>query len=95
MRPNKPVWKDVTSYSQGDTKRLPTCWTIYLGEFKVSLVWNSLFCPGTWSTTMHGMYDKRDLGLPSYDYLKRAQGEAILIAKKVFEDALSDAKRAA
>ena len=77
------MWQDVTSYSQGDKKRLPNCWSVKVGHFKLSLVWNHRYCPDTWSTSLFGVYENHDLKLSSYDDLVSAQRKALLLAEKV------------
>ena len=42
------VWKDSTSYSQGDKEKIPTAFTSMIGGCKISIVCNHLYHRGEW-----------------------------------------------
>lgn len=87
------MWKDVTSYSQSDKKRIPSCWSVKVGRFKLSLVWSHRYCPDTWSTSLFGVYEHFDLKMSSYDDIDKAKNKALSIAKEVLSDCLSEIKK--
>lgn len=42
------TWKDITSFSQEDKERKPTCWEANVGGLRITITNGHLHCPGEW-----------------------------------------------
>jgi hypothetical protein len=72
------MWKDTTSFSQGDKEKVPNIWTLRTDQLTISLVRNHRMIQGQW--VMHCTLlaiDTLPIGLPSSEPIEVAQEIAI------------------
>ena len=80
-------WKDVTSYSQGDKERIPTCFEYRTPYLRIVIVWGHRSYPDTWVATCHNLgIDTKDLHLDSYDKIDYAKEKALVLVEKTLQD---------
>jgi hypothetical protein len=83
------MWQDVSSYSQGDKKRIPNRFQLDFGILRASLVWCHRDFPDTWIVSVYGIFQQHDLHITKYDP-NLAQRKALLTIKKTLGDALAE-----
>ena len=73
-------WKDITSYSQNDSERVPSVWNISIGGMKVCVHRYTGYAKDDWllSTYNPGFFD-RNL-LKSKD-IEKAKHEALMLVR--------------
>jgi hypothetical protein len=86
------MWKDTTSFRQGDTERKPTTWTLKSGALKVTVTCGYVGFKGEW--VMHC----RELGIstkhmPEAKTVEEAQGRAIAIVRNAANKFAEDARK--
>lgn len=54
------TWKDTTSYSQGQ-ERIPTCWSVRVGDFHITVVSSHIHYPGKWISHCEPLWECWDL----------------------------------
>lgn len=89
------TWKDTSSYSQSDKERKPWCFKFELCcGMKITLVWIERYCsnPGTWSTSMYGVYENVELNL-KYEDLEKAKKMALIYAEEIALKLLSEIRQ--
>lgn len=82
-------WKDITTYSRGDTDRNPHCWQVKIGKFKVTILNNHRDYNGIY--VMHldpHLIDTRPLSVAFS--LEDAKQQALDVARGIFEEALRE-----
>lgn len=84
------LWKDVTSYKQGDRERKPTSYSTRVDWVKASITNSHITNKGRWSLSVTGMYDVRDMGLEG----NVEPSEAILAAEKMIRECLESVLKA-
>jgi len=86
------MWRDISSFRQGDTKRIPKAFEIkFHGRYRVVLVWNHMNYPGEWVCRLQGIFDDRRLGLKEYD-VDKAKQTALEIVTESLSNALEEVK---
>jgi hypothetical protein len=53
-------WDDTSSYSRGE-ERIPHCWTAKVAVFRVSVLDNHIYYPGTWIMHCDPFFSTREL----------------------------------
>lgn len=74
-------WKDTTSYSR-DRERIPTCWTLDLGELRISITNNHIYHRGEWVFHCQPWFDTKPLSVTSKE---EAQSKALAMVKQKVE----------
>lgn len=63
---NDGGWKDITSYSQGDRKRVPSTWQLRLtSDTRIVVMRDHRADPDNWTMHCEPWFNTKSLGLPS------------------------------
>lgn len=83
-------WRDVTSYKQGDTERVPRTWELKLEELKYKvIVTRHIYYENTWLLTFReANIELRDL---ETDDVEEAKNKALEIVKNYLNDLIERA----
>jgi hypothetical protein len=77
------TWKDTTSYSRGDTERVPTTFTIITGELSITVTRGHIRCPGMWVMHCPSLrIDTMDMNYAADQPIEWAQERAIQIVRE-------------
>ena len=75
-------WKDTSSYSRGQTDRVPHCWTLKIEEISIDVINAHRDDPGAWVMHCYALgIEKRWLKIPRESTPEQAQSAAIKIVK--------------
>jgi hypothetical protein len=77
-------WTDTTSYSRGDTERVPTTWCIGENRIKISVTKGHIYYPDKW--VMHCFTLKIDTLPLKAETLEDAQSEALETVRRSIEN---------
>ena len=81
-------WRDVTSYKQGDTERVPRTWELKLEELKYKVIVTRYY-ENTWLLTFReANIELRDL---ETDDVEEAKNKALEIVKNYLNDLIERA----
>ena len=75
---NRLIWKDSTSYSQGQKERIPTSWTAKTESLSITITKGHIYHKGEW--VMHCFdvcMDTVPMKIPADTHPEMAQVEAI------------------
>ena len=80
----RPVWEDISSYSQGDKERVPNAWTLRLSpHVSITIVRNHLDHPDSWVMHREPWFHTRDLHLPSaVEYRDEVMARAVALVRE-------------
>lgn len=76
-------WKDATSYSRGDEKRIPTAFETHVGGMRVSITCKHIYYKGQWILFCNSL--NFEAYLLKSKTAKEAAKEAILVCKEKAE----------
>ena len=80
------IWKDVSSYSQNDKKRIPSCWRIDVKDFISIKVHRHIYYENTWFLSCKELnLDMVDL---MTDNVEQAKNQALILIEKRCTDLL-------
>lgn len=79
------IWKDTTSYAQGK-ERIPTTWTLKLGDFNITVTCNHIYHKGNWIAHCDPFFRERELGVETKE---EAQTKAVQMVRERLERALA------
>ena len=83
------MWKDTTSYSQGDKERKQTTYTTKNGRIRITITCAHIYYPGQW--VMHCAAPSVDTRLlKNCDTCEQAKNKAILLVKNTLLLMLQD-----
>lgn len=78
------MWKDATSYSQGDAERKPTAWSRDVGDLRIVITCAHIYHKGEWVMHCRPWFDTHPLNLSASTGEKDAQIVALdLVRKKI------------
>lgn len=81
-------WKDVTSFSQGDTDRTPRSWTANAGRIRIDVHRHIHYPPDVWLLSCDALrIDNNEL--PSRD-IEDAKCEAVAVVRGLLEAAIGE-----
>jgi hypothetical protein len=83
MPKKKPQWKDVTSYSQNDTHRIPASWELKVGSLSIIVTRYIHYNPDDWLLHCGEVFDRKLL--KSKD-IEAAKQEAIKLVYEYFAE---------
>ena len=72
-------WKDSTSYSRGDTARVPTTFTSKCGPLQLVVTKSHVHYPGRWVAHCHPLFETRPLEAHTRE---AAQDEVVRLARE-------------
>lgn len=76
-------WYDSTTYSRNNTERKPSCWTLYTGMLRISVLSGHLYNPGKWVMHCHHLgMEAVVLTAPIETPVEEVQAAAIRIVRK-------------
>jgi hypothetical protein len=90
------MWKNVTSYSQGEKDRRPRSLELKFPHgFRLVIVWNHLYYPGEWVCHFTPLFECCRLDLDEYEDVELAKQMAVQRVERMFRECLVYAEEAA
>ena len=87
------MWKDTTSYSRGKP-RIPSCWTINIGDLRIAVTKGHIYHPGKWVMHCEPWFNSREIAddtLPE-DQAKHVALDAVRSKVRAASDAFAKLK---
>lgn len=81
------IWKDISSFRQGDKERIPTSFRAKVGVLTISVHRHIYFEKDEWLLSVEGFFDKKQLGKGTSDEAKEV---AIALVKDMLENTLKE-----